>query len=66
MFPSCDPKEIVLQLKENLDLDQTDLQNPTPETKAMIRCFAAKAKDSKRSDVVKHLREITLFIDYIA
>ena len=57
--PSCDPKEIVLQLKENLDLDQTDLQNPTPETKAMIRCFAATAKDTKRIDVFKHLREIT-------
>ena len=57
--PSCDPKEIVLQLKENLHLDQTDLEKPTPETKRMIRCFAATAKDSKRIDVVKHLREIT-------
>ena len=57
--PSCDPKEIVLQLKENLHLDQTDLEKPTPETTRMIRCFAATAKDSKRLDVVKHLREIT-------
>ena len=57
--PSCDPKEIVLQLKENLHLDQTDLEQPTPETTRMIRCFAATAKDSKRIDVVKHLREIT-------
>ena len=57
--PSCDPKEIVLQLKENLHLDQTDLENPTPETKRVIRCFAEIAKDSKRIDVVKHLREIT-------
>ncbi|XP_067049423.1 uncharacterized protein [Acropora muricata] len=57
--PSCDPKEIVLQLKENLHLDETDLENSTPETKRMIRCFAETAKDSKRIDVVKHLREIT-------
>ena len=59
MSPSCDPKEIVLQLKENLHLDQTDLEKPTPETTRMIRCFAETAKDSKRIDVVKHLREIT-------
>ena len=56
---SCDPKEIVLQLKENFHLDETDLKNPTPETRRMIRCFAATAKNSKRIDVVKHLREIT-------
>ena len=56
---SCDPKEIVLQLKENLHLDQTDLEKPTPEATRMIRCFAATAKDSKRIDVVEHLREIT-------
>ena len=57
--PSCDPKEIVLQLKENLYLDQTDLEKPTPETTRMIHCFSATAKDSKRIDVVEHLREIT-------
>ena len=57
--PSCDPKEIVLQLKENFHLDQTDLEKPTPETTRMIRCFSETAKDSKRIDVVKHLREIT-------
>ena len=56
---SCDPKEIVLQLKENLHLDETDLEKPTPKTTRMIRCFAAAAKESKRIDVVKHLREIT-------
>ncbi|XP_015748721.1 PREDICTED: uncharacterized protein LOC107328511 isoform X3 [Acropora digitifera] len=57
--PSCNPKEIVLQLKQNLHLDQTDLKQPTPETKKMIRCLAATAKGSNRIDVVKHLREIT-------
>ena len=56
---SCDPKEIVLQLKENFHLDQTDLEKPTPETTRMIRCVAETAKDSKWIDVVKHLREIT-------
>ena len=59
MSPSSDPKEFVLQLKENLHLDQTDLEKPTPERSRMIRCFAETAKDSKRIDVVKHLREIT-------
>ena len=57
--PSCGPKEIVLQLKENLHLDQTDLKQPTQETKRIIRCFAATAKDSNRIDVIKLLREMT-------
>ena len=56
--PSCDPKEIVLKLKENLHLDQADLEKPSAETTRMIRCLAATAKDSNRIDVVKHLREI--------
>ena len=57
---SYDPEEIVLQLKENLHLNETDLKQPTPETARMIRCLAATAKESNRIDVVKHLREITL------
>ena len=56
--PSCDPKEIVLKLKENLHLGQADLEKPSAETTRMIRCLAATAKDSNRIDVVKHLREI--------
>ncbi|XP_015775988.1 PREDICTED: uncharacterized protein LOC107354090 isoform X3 [Acropora digitifera] len=56
--PSCDPKEIVLKLKESLHLDQADLEKPSAETTRMIRCLAATAKDSNRFDVVKHLREI--------
>ena len=59
LSPSCDPNEIVLQLEENLPVDQTDLKEPSPETKKMIRCLAAKAKDLCRIDVVKHLREFT-------
>ena len=39
--PSCDPKEIVVQLKENLYLDRTDLEQPTTETKRQIRYFVA-------------------------
>ena len=57
--PLCDAKEIVLHLKENLHLDQTDLEKPTPETTRMIRCLVTKAKDSNRIDVVKLLREIS-------
>ena len=57
--PSCDPKDIVLELIENLHLVETDLDQPTTETRRIIRCLAAKGKDSNRIDVVKHLREIT-------
>ena len=49
--PSCGPKEIVLKLKENLHLDQADLEKPSAETTRMIRCLAATAKDSNRIDV---------------
>ncbi|XP_068743817.1 uncharacterized protein [Montipora capricornis] len=56
---SCDPKEIVLQLKESLNLDETCLEQPNPETKKTIRCLAKRAKDSNRIEVVKHSREIT-------
>lgn len=56
---SPDPKEVVLQLKETLHLDQTALKHPEPETKQLIRCLAKRAKHSNRLDVVRHLREIT-------
>ncbi len=56
---SCDAKEVVLQLKESLQLDQGSLEQPKPETRTLIRCFARKAKDSKRLDVFEHLRKIT-------
>ncbi|XP_074612399.1 uncharacterized protein LOC141866762 [Acropora palmata] len=56
--PSCDPKEIVLKLKESLHLDQADLEKPSAETTRMVRCLAATAKYSNRIDLVKHLREI--------
>lgn len=72
MSQSCDPKEVVLQLKQSLQFDQSSLEQPGPGTKRLIRCLATKAKRSNRLDVVKHLREITpagttgeLFISYI-
>ena len=56
---SCDAKAVVLRLKETKQLDQASLENPDLETRTLIRCFARKAKDSKRLDVVQHLRKIT-------
>ena len=56
---SCGAKDVVLQLKETKHLDQASLEKPDLETRTLIRCFARKAKDSKRLDVVQHLREIT-------
>lgn len=55
---SRDPEEIVLQWMINLNLEKTCLEDPTLETTKKMRCFAAEAKISKRSDVVKHLRDI--------
>ena len=52
-------KDVVLQLKKTMKLDQASLQMPNPETKTLIRSFSRKANDSNRRDVVKHLREIT-------
>ena len=56
---SCDGKDVVLHLKESMQLDQASLEKPDLETRTLIRRFARKAKDSKRLDVVQHLREIT-------
>lgn len=42
-----------------MQLDQASLEKPDLETRKRIRCFARKAKDSKRRDVVQYLREIT-------
>ena len=56
---SCEPREVVHQLKLSLQWDQASLEDPTPENKRLIRYLATKAKPSNRLDVVKHLREIT-------
>ena len=72
-WKSCDPKEIVLQLKQSLLVDQASLEQPDPKTKRLIRYLARKAKHLNRLDMVKHLREITpagtagkLIISYIS
>ena len=56
---SCDPREVVHQLKLSLQWDQASLEDPTPENKRLIRYLATTAKFSNRLDVVKYLREIT-------
>lgn len=56
---SCDAKEVVLQMRDNMQLEQASLEQPDSETKTWIRCLARKAKDSNRLDVFEHLREIT-------
>ena len=59
MSQPCDSREVVLQLKDRLKLDEVSLENPDLETKGLIRCLANKAKQSNRPDVVRELREVT-------
>ena len=56
---ASDPKDIVIQFQETLQLDPASLKHPDPETKQWIRCLASKAQWKNRVDVVKCLREIT-------
>lgn len=56
---SCDSKQVVFQLTQSLQLDQSSLEQPDCQTKQLIRCLARKAKLSNRVDVIKHLREMT-------
>ena len=58
MSQQCDSREVVLQLKDCLKLDDVSLKNPDPETKRLIRCLANKAKQSNRPDVIRELREV--------
>ncbi|PFX19101.1 putative serine/threonine-protein kinase pats1 [Stylophora pistillata] len=58
LIPSRDAKEVVFQLKENLQLDQDFLERPDLETTKLIRSLAQKAKEFKRLDVFKLLKEI--------
>ena len=55
---SCDAKEIVLQLRGTIKVEDASLEQPDSETKALIRCVARKAKESNRPDVFQHLRKI--------
>ena len=59
MSQPFDSREVVIQLKDCLKLDEVSLENPGPETKRLIRCLANKAKQSNRPDVVRELREAT-------
>ena len=55
---ASDPKDIVIQFQETLQLDPASLKNPKRETKQLIRHLAVKAKSENRTDVVQHLRGI--------
>jgi len=55
---SCDAKEIVLQLRDTIKVEDASLEQPDSDTKTLIRCVARKAKESNRLDVFQHLREI--------
>ena len=56
---SCDSEQVICQLKESFQLDQSSLEQPDCQTKQMIRCFAREAKLSNRDDVIIHLRGMT-------
>ena len=56
---SCDSEQVICQLKESLQLDQSSLEQPDCQTKQLIRCFARKAELSNRVDVIIRLREMT-------
>ena len=44
MSQPFDSREVVLQLRDCLKLDEVPLEHPDPETKRLIRCLANKAK----------------------
>ena len=56
---SCGAKDVVVHLKETMQLDQASLEKPDLETRTLIHRFAREAKESNRLDVVQHLRKIT-------
>ena len=58
MSRPCHSSEVVLQLKDSLQLDQDSLEQLDPGTKRLIRWLSNKAKQSNRLDVVKQLRDI--------
>ena len=55
---SCNSKDVVDELLQNLQLEHTSLEQPEPETRKWIRCLARNAVCSNRLDVVKYLRQI--------
>ena len=55
---SKEPKEIVLQFQECLQLTPAELKNPESGTQRWIRRLANEAKSQNRIDVVEYLRTI--------
>ena len=58
MHSEVHASEIVLKATESLQLDETELKEPTPETVTKIRCLSRVMKRENRSDCVKYLRTI--------
>ena len=56
---SCESEQVICQLKESFQLDQSSFEQPDSQTKQLIRCFVKEAKLSNRDDVIIHLREMT-------
>ena len=56
---SSSAEAVIQQLKNSLQLVQGFFENPTTEDKRAIRILARKAKNLKRFDVFRYLREIT-------
>ena len=54
-----DALSVVVPILDKLQLSQEALRNPVPETTRVVRCLARIAKRENRTDVVKHLRQIT-------
>ena len=54
-----DALSVVVPILDKLQLSQEGLTNPVPETTRVVRCLARIAKRENRTDVVKHLRQIT-------
>ena len=56
---SCGSEQVICQLKESFQLDQSSFEQPDCRTKQLIRCFAREAELSNRVDVIIRLREMT-------
>ena len=56
---TCDAEHVIALQPERLKLDEATLADPGPEKTRLIRCLSIEAKNAKRLDVVKHLRQIT-------
>ena len=55
---SIEPKEIVVQFQECLQLAPRELENPEPGTQRWIRRLANEAKSQNRIDLIEYLRTL--------